>query len=114
MAIHLYKTSTPSTRNGAVDSQAKSNTRNTRKNLIYGQHRCGKGRNARGIITARHRGGRIVTIEYDPNQNAYICLIHYGDGEKRYILHPRGPIIGDTIISGTEVPIKMGFKAWSY
>ncbi|KAL2902635.1 50S ribosomal protein L2 chloroplastic [Bienertia sinuspersici] len=52
--------------------------------------------------------GRIVTIEYDPNRNAYICLIHYGDGEKRYILHPRGAIIGDTIVSGTEVPIKMG------
>nr|WID86718.1 ribosomal protein L2 [Passiflora tripartita var. mollissima]WID86782.1 ribosomal protein L2 [Passiflora tripartita var. mollissima] len=128
MTRHLYKTSTPSTRNGAVDSQVKSNTRNTRKNLIYGQHRCSKGRNARGIITARHRGGghkrlyrqidfrrnekdiygRIVTIEYDPNRNAYICLIHYGDGEKRYILHPRGTRIGDTIISGTEVPIKMG------
>nr|YP_010689215.1 ribosomal protein L2 [Exbucklandia tonkinensis]WBR74232.1 ribosomal protein L2 [Exbucklandia tonkinensis] len=125
MAIHLYKTSTPSTRNGAVDSQVKSNPRN---NLIYGQHRCGKGRNARGIITAGHRGGGhkrlyrkidfrrnkkdiyggIVTIEYDPNRNAYICLIHYGDGEKRYILHPRGAIIGDTIVSGTEVPIKMG------
>ncbi|RYR25706.1 hypothetical protein Ahy_B02g059671 [Arachis hypogaea] len=125
MAIYLYKTSTPSTRNGAVDSQVKSNPRN---NLIYGQHHCGKGRNARGIITAGHRGGghkrlyrkidfrrnekdiygRIVTIEYDPNRNAYICLIHYGDGEKRYILHPRGAIIGDTIVSGTEVPIKMG------
>nr|YP_010039928.1 ribosomal protein L2 [Mucuna pruriens]QOY46403.1 ribosomal protein L2 [Mucuna pruriens] len=125
MAIHLYKTSTPSTRNGAVDSQVKSNPRN---HLIYGQHRCGKGRNARGIITAGHRGGghkrlyrkidfrrnekniygRIVTIEYDPNRNAYICLIHYGDGEKKYILHPRGAIIGDTIVSGTEVPIKMG------
>ena len=85
-------------------------------------------REARGIITAGHRGGghkrlyrkidfrrnekdiygRIVTIEYDPNRNAYICLIHYGDGEKRYILHPRGAIIGDTIVSGTEVPIKMG------
>ncbi|GFQ08597.1 50S ribosomal protein l2 chloroplastic [Phtheirospermum japonicum] len=117
--------STPSTRNGTVDSQVKSNPRN---NLIYGQHHCGKGRNARGIITARHRGGghkrlyrkidfrrnekdiygRIVTIEYDPNRNAYICLIHYGDGEKRYILHPRGAIIGETIVSGTEVPIKMG------
>nr|YP_009300129.1 ribosomal protein L2 [Pelargonium transvaalense]YP_009300194.1 ribosomal protein L2 [Pelargonium transvaalense]YP_009338962.1 ribosomal protein L2 [Pelargonium endlicherianum]YP_009339016.1 ribosomal protein L2 [Pelargonium endlicherianum]YP_009339084.1 ribosomal protein L2 [Pelargonium quinquelobatum]YP_009339141.1 ribosomal protein L2 [Pelargonium quinquelobatum]YP_784098.1 ribosomal protein L2 [Pelargonium x hortorum]YP_784158.1 ribosomal protein L2 [Pelargonium x hortorum]Q06FM3.1 Re len=125
MAIHLYKTSTPSTRKRAVDSQGKSNPRN---HLIYGQHRCGKGRNARGIITAGHRGGghkrlyrqidfrrnenniygRIVTIEYDPNRNAYICLIHYGDGEKRYILHPRGARIGDTIVSGTEVPIKMG------
>nr|YP_010127344.1 ribosomal protein L2 [Procris crenata]YP_010127367.1 ribosomal protein L2 [Procris crenata]QPO90539.1 ribosomal protein L2 [Procris crenata]QPO90562.1 ribosomal protein L2 [Procris crenata] len=125
MAIHLYKTSTPSTRKGAVDRQVKSNPRN---NLIYGQHRCGKGRNARGIITAGHRGGghkrlyrkidfrrnekdiygKIVTIEYDPNRNAYICLIHYGGGEKRYILHPRGALIGDTIVSGTEVPIKMG------
>lgn len=103
----------------------KSNPRN---NLIYGQRHCGKGRNARGIITVRHRGGghkrlyrkidfrrnekdisgRIVTIEYDPNRNAYICLIHYGDGEKRYILHPRGAIIGDTIVYGTEVPISMG------
>nr|YP_010007046.1 ribosomal protein L2 [Passiflora haematostigma]YP_010007507.1 ribosomal protein L2 [Passiflora rhamnifolia]QNR05813.1 ribosomal protein L2 [Passiflora haematostigma]QNR06350.1 ribosomal protein L2 [Passiflora rhamnifolia] len=129
MTKNLYKTSTPtpSTRNRAVDSQVKSNTRNTQK-LIHGQHRCGKGRNARGIITARHRGGghkrlyrqidfrrnekdiygRIVTIEYDPNRNAYICLIHYGDGEKRYILHPRGARIGDTIISGTKVPIKIG------
>nr|YP_009538932.1 ribosomal protein L2 [Caragana rosea var. rosea]ATQ37570.1 ribosomal protein L2 [Caragana rosea var. rosea]WFG49813.1 ribosomal protein L2 [Caragana rosea]WFG49890.1 ribosomal protein L2 [Caragana rosea] len=126
MAIHLYKTSIPSPRNGAVDSQVKSNSRRNR--LISGQHRCGKGRNARGIITAGHRGGghkrlyrkidfrrndkdiygRIVTIEYDPNRNAYICLIHYGDGEKRYILHPRGAIIGDTIVDGTEVPIKMG------
>ena len=125
MAIHLYKTSTPNTGNRAVDSQVKSNPRN---NLIYGQHHCGKGRNSRGIITAGHRGGghkrlyrkinfrrnkkdisgRIVTIEYDPNRNAYICLIHYGDGEKRYILHPRGAIIGDTIVSGTKVPISMG------
>ncbi|TYG46229.1 hypothetical protein ES288_D11G239500v1 [Gossypium darwinii] len=84
MAIHLYKTSTPGTRNRAVDNQVKSNLRN---NLIYGQHRYGKGRNARGIITARHRGG----------------------GHKHlYILHPRGAIIGDTIVSGTKVPIKMG------
>nr|YP_010473972.1 ribosomal protein L2 [Corydalis brevirostrata]UVH68185.1 ribosomal protein L2 [Corydalis brevirostrata]DBA09186.1 TPA_asm: ribosomal protein L2 [Corydalis capnoides] len=125
MTIHLYKTSTPSTRNGAADSRVKSNPR---KNLISGQHHCGKGRNARGIITARHRGGghkrlyrtidfrrnekdisgRIVTIEYDPNRNAHICLIHYGDGEKRYILHPRGARIGDTILSGTDVPISLG------
>lgn len=124
-AIHLYKTSSPSTRNGAVDNQVKPNTRN---HLIYGQHRCSKGRNARGIITVRHRGGghkrlyrkidfrrnqkdisgRIVTIEYDPNRNTSICLIHYGDGEKRYILHPRGARIGDTIVSGTEIPISMG------
>nr|AUT83519.1 ribosomal protein L2 [Carex pallescens] len=121
----LYKISSPSTRKGAVDSQMKSNPRNK---LIDGRHHCSKGRNARGIITVRHRGGghkrlyrridfrrnqksisgRIVTIEYDPNRNAYICLIHYGDGEKRYILHPRGARIGDTIASGTEAFISMG------
>nr|WGV42287.1 ribosomal protein L2 [Epimedium ilicifolium] len=53
-AIHLYKTSTPNTRNATVGIQVKSNPRN---NLISGQRRCGKGRNARGIITSRHRGG---------------------------------------------------------
>nr|AKZ23477.1 ribosomal protein L2 [Evolvulus nuttallianus] len=125
MVIQFYKTYTPSTRNGTVNGQVKS-TRE--KNLISGQHHCSKGRNARGIITARHRGGghkrlyrkidfrrnekdiygRIVTIEYDPNRNAHICLIHYGNGEKRYILHPRGAIIGDTIVSGKEVSIKIG------
>src|SRR5664279_2722962 len=90
--MSLYKISSPSTRKGAVDSQMKSNPRNK---LIDGRHHCSKGRNARGIITVRHRGGghkrlyrridfrrnqksisgRIVTIEYDPNRNAYICLI---------------------------------------
>jgi large subunit ribosomal protein L2 len=55
-----------------------------------------------------HSHYRIISIEYDPNRNAYICLIHYGDGEKKYILHPRGAIIGDTIVFGTEVSIKMG------
>ncbi|CAA2959400.1 ribosomal L2 [Olea europaea subsp. europaea] len=54
MAIHLYKTSTPSTRNGTVDSQVKSNPRN---NLIYGQHHCGKGRNARGTPEERSTEG---------------------------------------------------------
>nr|ADZ36331.1 ribosomal protein L2 [Enkianthus perulatus] len=127
MVIHLYKTSNPSTRNGTVESQVKPKS-NPRNNLIYGEHHCGKGRNARGIITVGHRGGghkrlyrqidfrrnekkidgRIVSIEYDPNRNASICLIHYGDGEKGYILHPIGTQIGDTIVSGTEVPIKMG------
>nr|AEX37347.1 ribosomal protein L2 [Arbutus unedo] len=125
MVIQLYKTSNPSTRKGTVNSQAKSNPRN---NLTYGQHRCNKGRNARGIITAGHRGGghkrlyrkidfrrnakniygKIVTREYDPNRNASICLIHYGDGEKRYILHAKGTQIGNTIVSGPGVPIKIG------
>nr|YP_003587709.1 ribosomal protein L2 [Anomochloa marantoidea]ACT15447.1 ribosomal protein L2 [Anomochloa marantoidea] len=125
MAKRLYKTSTPSTRKGTVDRQVKSNPRN---NLIYGQHVVVKvvmpeESLPQGIEGEAHKrlyrkidfrrnqkdiSGRIVTIEYDPNRNAYICLIHYGDGEKRYILHPRGAIIGDTIVSGTKVPISMG------
>ncbi|KAG5626515.1 hypothetical protein H5410_011733 [Solanum commersonii] len=72
MAIHLYKTSTPSTRN-TKRRQLKSNPRN---NLIYGQRRCGKGRNARGIITARHRGGghkRLYRkIDFRRNEKTYM------------------------------------------
>nr|QBE88781.1 ribosomal protein L2 [Pharnaceum aurantium] len=118
MTIEFYKTS---------DNQVKSKPR-TR--LIYGRQRhCANGRNAKGIITARHRGGghkrlyreidfrrnkkdivgRIVSIEYDPNRNASICLIHYQNGEKGYILEPRGARIGNRIISGTRrCPIQMG------
>jgi len=106
MAIHLYKTSTKSICNGTVDSQVKFNPRN---HLIYGQHHCGKGHNARRIITAGPRKwghkslyhqidfwrnekniyGRIVTVEYDHNRNASICLIHYGDGEKKIYFTPQ-------------------------
>uniref|UniRef100_A0A7N0U3C8 Uncharacterized protein n=1 Tax=Kalanchoe fedtschenkoi TaxID=63787 RepID=A0A7N0U3C8_KALFE len=53
MAIHLYKTSTPSTRKGAADNQVKSNAQ---KNLIYRQHHCSKDHNAKSIITSGHRG----------------------------------------------------------
>jgi large subunit ribosomal protein L2 len=52
--------------------------------------------------------GKIVRIESDPNRSAYICLVHYINGEKTYILHPRGVIIGDTILSGPKAPISMG------
>jgi large subunit ribosomal protein L2 len=86
------------------------------------------GRNARGRITVRHRGGRVrrkyrmidfrrnkdgvparvVSIEYDPNRTANIALLHYADGEKRYILSPVGLRAGDEIISGEGVDIKPG------
>lgn len=86
------------------------------------------GRNRRGVITVRHRGGgskrklrlidfkrdkitvpgRVASIEYDPNRSARIALIHYADGEKRYILAPLGIKLGDTIQAGEEVDIKLG------
>nr|YP_010273734.1 50S ribosomal protein L2 [Dinetus racemosus]UKO32142.1 50S ribosomal protein L2 [Dinetus racemosus] len=125
MVRQLYKTEILNIRNRTVNGQVKCTLG---KKLISGQHRCGKGRNARGVITSRHRGGghkrlyrkidfrrnqkdiygRIVTIEYDPNRNAYISLIHYENGEKRYILQPEKALIGDAIVSGTEVAIKTG------
>jgi len=98
-----------------------------KKSLIRKNHRK-KGRNNRGVITIRHRGGghkrryrlidfnrskygitgTVTTIEYDPNRNARIALICYSDGEKRYILHPKGLAIGDTILSGSGSPLTIG------
>lgn len=86
------------------------------------------GRNAHGKITVRHRGGgakrkyriidfkrnkdgvvgKIATIEYDPNRSANIALVHYADGEKRYIIAPLGLKVGDQIMSGSEADIKVG------
>jgi large subunit ribosomal protein L2 len=86
------------------------------------------GRNAQGRLTVRHKGGghkrnyriidfkrnkdgipaKVATIEYDPNRSANIALLHYVDGEKRYILAPNGLKVGDTIVSGPEADIKVG------
>lgn len=97
------------------------------KSLILKNHRK-KGRNNRGIITIRHKGGghkrryrsiefkrnkynifaKVVAIEYDPNRNARIALLHYEDGEKRYILHPNNVKIGDRLISGSGTNLKIG------
>nr|YP_010588158.1 ribosomal protein L2 [Isoetes duriei]WAB46846.1 ribosomal protein L2 [Isoetes duriei]WAB46917.1 ribosomal protein L2 [Isoetes duriei] len=127
MAIRLYRAYTPGTRNRSVLDLEGIVRSNPQKGLTSG-FSCKKGRNNRGIITSRHRGGghkrlyrqidfrrnkrsipgRIVTIEYDPNRNAYICLVHYGDGEKSYILHPKGIKIGDTVVSGPKAPISIG------
>nr|YP_011031810.1 ribosomal protein L2 [Huperzia selago]WRB00921.1 ribosomal protein L2 [Huperzia serrata f. longipetiolata]WRB01008.1 ribosomal protein L2 [Huperzia selago] len=128
MAIRFYRDYTPGARDRLVVSSSEGTVRfKPQKNLISG-FTCRKGRNNRGIITSRHRGGghkrlyrqidfrrnkrgisgRIVTVEYDPNRNAYICLVHYEDGEKKYILHPGGIKIGDTIISGPMATILIG------
>nr|BDD17433.1 ribosomal protein L2 [Takakia lepidozioides] len=127
MTIRLYKAYTPGTRNRSVLGFEEIVGSDPQKKLTSGRHDR-KGRNNRGIITSRHRGGghkrlyrqidfrrdkrgisgKIITMEYDPNRNANICLAHYEDGEKRYILHPRGIGIGDTIVSGAEAPILVG------
>ena len=86
------------------------------------------GRNAQGRITTRHMGGgnrrkyriidfkrnkdnvpaKVASIEYDPNRSAFIALLNYADGEKRYILAPVGLNVGDTVMSGVEAEIKVG------
>jgi len=97
------------------------------KSLTEGLKKSG-GRNARGRKTARHRGGgakrlyrridfkrrkdgvpaRVAAIEYDPNRTAYIALLHYTDGEKRYIIAPNRLRVGMTVMSGEDAPIDVG------
>nr|YP_010004133.1 ribosomal protein L2 [Myurella julacea]QNR01254.1 ribosomal protein L2 [Myurella julacea] len=127
MTIRLYKAYTPGTRNRSVLGFEEIIKSQPQKKLTFKQHNK-QGRNNQGIITSRYRGGghkrlyrqidfrrnkknilgKITTIEYDPNRTANICLVYYEDGEKRYILHPRGIKIGDTIISSNEAPILIG------
>lgn len=127
MSIRFYKSYTPGTRNRALSAFDEITKIKPEKSLIRKNHR-NKGRNNRGVITIRHRGGghkkryRIIdfkrnkygidgivaSIEYDPNRNARIALIHYVDGEKRYILHPKGLNVGDTIISGSGSSFNIG------
>nr|BCB92362.1 50S ribosomal protein L2 [Grateloupia asiatica] len=127
MAIRLYKAYTPGTRNRTVSTFTDITTRKPEKSLIKKNHRS-KGHNNRGIITSRHRGGghkkryrvidfkrnklniegQVANIEYDPNRNARIALLHYADGEKRYILHPRSLTIGSKVVSGPSAPIEVG------
>nr|WDD58070.1 ribosomal protein L2 [Thismia huangii] len=90
---------------------------NLQNNNIIKQHNFNKGKGVghkylyRKIDFRRNAkfiSGKVITIEYDPNRNAYICLIHYVDGKKRYILHPKGIKIKDNIVSGVKVPIAIG------
>ena len=127
MSIRLYKSYTPGTRNRALSTFSEITKTKPEKSLIGKNHR-NKGRNNRGVITIRHRGGGhkrlyrlidfkrnkygiegiVAAIEYDPNRNARIALIHYLDGEKRYILQPKNLNVGDKIISGSGSPLTIG------
>lgn len=127
MSIRIYKSYTPGTRNRALSAFCEITKITPEKKLIKSNHRY-KGRNNRGVITVRHRGGghkkryrlidfrrnkydiqaTVTSIEYDPNRNARIALLHYQDGEKRYILHPNNLNVGDYVISGVDSPFKNG------
>jgi large subunit ribosomal protein L2 len=127
MAIRICKANTPGTRNAILPKFTEITKRVPEKTLIGKMHRL-KGRNTSGRITIRHKGGghkrayRIIdfkrnkhniigtvfSIEYDPNRNARLALIHYEDGEKRYIICPDTLIVGSEILSGENVLPKIG------
>lgn len=127
MAIKRYKPITPGTRFKTVIAAPELTGDKPYKPLLREQSRHG-GRNFSGKITVRHIGGgnrqkyrvidfkrdkdnvpaKVATVEYDPNRTAFIALLHYADGEKRYILAPLGLQKGDTVVSGEGADIKAG------
>lgn len=127
MGIRFYRAYTPGTRNRSVSDFQEITKSKPEKSLTSSNHRA-RGRNNRGIITSQQRGGghkrlyrqidfrrnkagipaTVFSVEYDPNRNARIALLHYTDGEKRYILHPQGLQVGESVISNVEAPIKVG------
>ena len=128
MAIKKFKPVTPGMRfRSIVDNSDILTKKPPERSLLEGLSKSG-GRNHHGRITSRRRGGghkrryrridfrrdkfgipgKIAAIEYDPNRSSNIALVHYADGEKRYILHPRGLEVGTTIVSGPDADIKVG------
>lgn len=128
MGIRTYKPTSPGTRNRSVILFSGTVGRNKpEKTLTEGKLNT-SGRNNRGVITCRHRGGghkqlyrkldfkrnkigiqaTVNTVEYDPNRNAHIALLHYTDGEKRYILCPQDLKAGEQIISDYKAPLAAG------
>jgi len=127
MSIRICKANTPGTRTAVLSKFTEITKHNPEKTLIGRMHRR-KGRNAKGRITIRHKGGghkrayriidfkrnkfniegKIFSIEYDPNRNARIALVHYKDGEKRYIICPDKLNVGSIIESGENVTPNTG------
>ncbi|GLO64334.1 MULTISPECIES: 50S ribosomal protein L2 [Oceanobacillus] len=127
MAIKKFKPTSNGRRNMSVSDFAEITTDTPEKSLLSPIKKRG-GRNNQGKLTVRHQGGghkrqyriidfkrdkdgipgRVATIEYDPNRSANIALIHYADGEKRYIIAPKGLKVGQEIESGEKADIKLG------
>ncbi|MCX7050243.1 MAG: 50S ribosomal protein L2 [Candidatus Sumerlaeota bacterium] len=127
MPIKTYKPTTPSRRSMTALDHAEVTRTTPEKSLTRGKTTTG-GRNNYGRATSRHRGGghkrsyrtidfrrdkdniagKVATIEYDPNRSALVALLHYADGEKRYILCPLGVQVGQTLISGEEAEFRPG------
>lgn len=127
MALRSFKPTSPGVRQMTVSSFEEITTNKPEKSLLVPLKK-NAGRNSYGRITVRHQGGghkrkyriidfkrtkdgvpaRVATIEYDPNRSSRIALLHYLDGEKRYILAPAGLKVGDMVYSGPDADIKIG------
>ena len=127
MAIRKYKPMTPGRRGSSV-SDFDTITKSTPEKSLLAPLPRRYGRNTYGRITSRHRGGghkrkyrvidfrrnkdgvpaTVAAVEYDPNRSARIALLHYHDGEKRYILAPKNLVVGSIVESGPEADIKVG------
>ena len=127
MALKVYRPTSPG-RRGMSGATFEEITKSKPEKSLLLPLKKRAGRNNQGRITVRHRGsgakrrlrlldfkrdkfgvpGRVAAIEYDPNRSAYIALIYYADGEKRYILAPSGLSVGDTIMSGSDAEVKPG------
>jgi large subunit ribosomal protein L2 len=127
MGIRQFKPVTPATRFRSVSDFAEVTKTSPEKSLLEPLQRTG-GRNNKGHVTTRHQGGghkrqyrridfrrnkftvagKVVAIEYDPNRTCRIALVTYADGEKRYILHPKGLAVGDSVVAGPGSDIRVG------
>jgi large subunit ribosomal protein L2 len=127
MGLKKYKPTSPGRRFQSVSDFAEITRSTPEKSLVEPLPKKG-GRNNNGRITTRHQGGghkrqyrvidfkrnkdvvpaKVATIEYDPNRSARIALLHYADGEKKYILCPKGLKVGDTVVNGVGADIKPG------
>jgi len=127
MGVKKFKPVTPSSRFRTVQDRSEITATEPERSLVEPLNKSG-GRNVHGRITMRRRGGghkrryrkidfkrdkhgvpgKVATIEYDPNRSANIALIHYADGEKRYILAPNGLAVGDRIEAGPGADVKPG------
>jgi len=127
MSIKKYKPYTPSRRHMATSKFEEVTKSTPEKSLVVALNKH-SGRNNQGKITIRHRGGganakyriidfkrnkdgipaKVASIEYDPNRSARIALLHYADGEKRYIIAPHKLQVGDKLMSGKDAEIRIG------
>lgn len=127
MAVKVYKPTSPGRRDMTGASFEEITRSKPEKSLVRGMRKRA-GRNFRGKITVRHRGGghkrryrqidfkrdkvgvpaKVASIEYDPNRSARIALLHYADGEKRYIIAPLGLRVGDRVLSSDQTEMRPG------